>query len=493
MAISILEVPQLVQPVYNPMWIKASSNKTAEESFYFTFDLFVNNVYVTTNRLLPRPGTNQVIYSPSSILEAYLSYDKSHNYINTSASTESIISYKVIIGEEYVTPWPFYNNAYVASGIYSGYTSFYSTGATANPYVSGDTVYVVQTSGYTSSIYNGTFTVLSANSTTIIVDMLHTINTPINGGNIYYSDRRKTNYTGSTFTGYSFNSVIQYEEIPTWDYMTYIPLSGSTSAKFLTNQPSEVKIRENERASIGYFNWGLFSGDSAVNGILITTYQKSGGTTPNLIVSSANAYSGTNTTTNGLINEFGVGTWNLNQIPNSAFYFGSQPVIDFNRDYKYDVQLYNFAALPASEIKTYILDDECTKYTPIRFMFLNSLGQFDYYTATLVSRETVSITRTSYQKVLDYNYSVGDRGKTIMALDAQQSYLATSNWINEETLAWLEEFFLSTEVYIINSDGSLMPVIVDNSSFEPKKRVNDGLLNQVFNYTKAIMKNTARN
>ena len=50
----------------------------------------------------------------------------------------------------------------------------------------------------------------------------------------------------------------------------------------VTIQPSEVKIRENELASISYFNYGQFNGDGAISDILVTTYQKSGGTTINL-------------------------------------------------------------------------------------------------------------------------------------------------------------------------------------------------------------------
>lgn len=495
MAISFIQKPSLILPTYNPIYVKVSSTKTAEDGYNFRFDLYKDGSYITTNRLLARPGTDEAIYTPARVLESYLSYDLSQNTINTSASTNCIDQYTVVCGEEYVLPWEFYDNEYVFSGIYSGYTKFYTTGATANPYVSGDTVYVIQDAGYTTSLYNGTFTVLSANSTSIIVNVKHTISTPANGGVIYYSDRRKTTFTAATATtsGYSFNAVIQYEEIPSWNYLQYIPLSGSTDAKFLTNQPSQVKIRDNEKASISYFNYGQLSGSSAINSILLTTYQKSGGTRQSLIVSSADADLSTKNTTNGLINHFGVGPWNLNQIPNGEIFGDVQPLIDGDRDTKYEVQLYNYAALPTSEIKTYIIDNECSKYEGVRFMFLNSLGAFDYYTATLVSRENVSISRTTYQKVLDYNYQVGDRGKTILDLDVQQSYIATSNWIDEETLAWLGELFWSTEVYVINSDGSLTPVVVDNSNYEPKKRVNDGLFNQQFTYTKAIKKNTQRN
>ena len=55
-----------------------------------------------------------------------------------------------------------------------------------------------KTQGITSSIYNGTFTVLSSTTSSVIVGLIHSINTPINSGKIYYSDKRKTSISTST-------------------------------------------------------------------------------------------------------------------------------------------------------------------------------------------------------------------------------------------------------------------------------------------------------
>lgn len=636
MATTIIHTPQIIQPVYNPLVYQVYSNKTNEEGFIFNFDLYVNGVYITSNKLLPIPNQNYTYYSPDSIIQSYLSSDRGYNYINTSATTNSICQYSINFKEEYINPWVFTSNRAVSGGTYNGKTEFYSTGTTSNPYVSGDTIYVVQNSGYTSSIYNGTFTVLSSTTSSVIVGLIHSINTPINSGKIYYSDKRKTSINTSTehisnttmsgspgngwssytdfcfntfelngsgflqltldddfcsinfsstatlttplveggkylvtftvdevfnpsngaegvrinlggtlseyftgtgtftkemvcgntglvkleafldadtgnygthrikigscnvtnviyYSGYTFNSVLQYDEYPNWDYTDYVSISGSTGIKFLTNQPSEVKIRENELASISYFNYGQFNGDDAISDILVTTYQKSGGTTINLIKSSANIYSGTNQTTGGLINIFGVGPSNLNQIPNSSFYYGGQPVIDFNRDYKYDVQLYNFSSVPVSEVKTYLLDDKCTKFDVKRFMFLNRMGQYDYFSATLLSNETTDINKTTYTKVLPYNYNIGDRGKTILNIDANKTFRVSSDFINQETADWLEELFTSPEVFIINGNGTLTPIIINNTSIERFISTNKKLFNYTFEYTNSYKVNTQNN
>ena len=42
----------------------------------FNFDLYVNGVYITSNKLLPIPNQNYTYYSPDSIIQSYLSSDQ---------------------------------------------------------------------------------------------------------------------------------------------------------------------------------------------------------------------------------------------------------------------------------------------------------------------------------------------------------------------------------------------------------------------------------
>lgn len=196
MAITILSTPQTVQPVYNPIYIRTSSDETSQEAFSFIYDLYVNGSFVNRDRLLSRPGTSEAIYSPARILESYVSFDKYHNISGVHPSQEAIDKYEIVVGEEWVNYWEYYDNSSVGGSL-SGYTQLYTITGATNDFAVGDKVYVQQTSGYTSSSYNGVFTVLSASSTSIVIDVPHTT-TPVNGGTVTYSDKRKTIYTGST-------------------------------------------------------------------------------------------------------------------------------------------------------------------------------------------------------------------------------------------------------------------------------------------------------
>jgi hypothetical protein len=622
--ITILSQPTLIQPVYNPIYITVSSDKTNEESFMFVFDLYVNGVFVNRDRLLPRPGTNKTIYSPARILESYVSDDKTQNNSIAVASTNCIDMYEVKCKEEYVNYWHFYDNS-VDTLSSTSYTLLYSNTGELQPFAINDYVVVIQDPGYTYAGYNGVHKVTNTSSTSILININH-INTVVNGGKVTYADKRKTIYsayqlitdtsfnaptswtsygpdvnsnrfyvnsgelkfeqanvttmpnstissiptvlipgtvyncsitvsnilnpsngafyfvilvggngytisgsitpitytfsvtcgTGTDFkifvdmslsntatfgahhlrfsdvtctgetnlTGYDFNGVIQYEEIANgWNYTKY-KLQNNTS-KFLTNKPLTVKTSINDRGSISFMNiQTLTSGEKYWMRVI---EQPSNITTLIPIVALE-----TQPNTNSKILSCGIYPYNINLYS----------TIITNTTKSYSIQIINEIDpignpgnySDISEIKYFELSDDCSRFEPIRFMFLNSLGAYDYYNATLLSRTNINIQRDAFIKTLEPGFVIGDRGKTNININAQESYIINTDWISEETAKWLSyEFFTSKEIYTIDSNGVNTPIILDNNSVEVKKTVNDKLLNYVFNFTKAIPINTTRN
>lgn len=627
MPVSVTHTPIPLSPAYNPIYFTVDSNNTSQQGFNYIFDLYINGSFVVRDRLLPRPGVTSTIYSPARILESYVSFDKSQNLTGITASTNCIDEYTVNFGEEYLNYW-YFNNISSTTGPFSAYTTFTTTGTTANPFISGDTVFIQQNSGYTFGGYNGVSTVLDFTSTSIIVNIPYVSSSSL-GGSIIYSDKRKTIFTGNTellpdpnflnqsfwttygpdasnnsialngsgqlnwqqysastfinkytqaigvtfssgtvytvtyevfdtfpalgpqysffvlgdatgttnygtgvftesivcgpgnnlklyggstgtslqgitfenisvkfpdtFSSYDFNGVLQYEQIPTWDFTTYI--MQDSASKFLTNQPSTVKSCLSDRGSIGWLNWPSFTLSAANYFVVVTTNYDSGPGYPLLF--PVPQMTGI-TNTNDIILEFPAYPWNLNKASQDLLAIDVIVPSTLN----YGITLYaEFDPIgnpgiytQISETKTFDMDCQCSKYEPVRFMFLNRLGQFDYFTANLLSRTNIALNRTTFEKTLGYNYQVGDRGKTVLSINAQESYQITCNWVNQDTSDWLVELFTSPEVYVLdNTTGALTPIVIDNSSIEKKKRVNDQLLNYIFNYTKAVEINTQRN
>lgn len=290
-------------------------------------------------------------------------------------------------------------------------------------------------------------------------------------------------------SGYTWNSTLKYEQQPYFNW-TNFQLSGVTG-RFLTNAPLTQKIRANERASLSFLN---FSGGNASYPTVpkyfrVRSYQNSGGSRSVYITDSVNTASTISQTTPNLLQHLGCGPWNFSQLTSNMLFNSSLPVINTNTDYKYDITgMYtddNGVLQPCSSAMTYSIDTNCYRYQPVRFMWLNKLGGMDYFTALLVSRHTNNITRNTFQKVLPFNYVVGNRGKTVTDVDIQETVVVTTDWVTDAESTWLQEFFQSPEAYELHDDGTILPIIIDNASVEDKKKINDGLINYEFNYSYA--------
>lgn len=418
MAITLVTRPQLVMPVYNPMYFRPSSTNVAQDNFNFLYDIYTGTTGTTTinNERLPVYPDGLGQFSPAGILESILTYDLPFNITGGTTQTNTLTRYYVYFGEQY-------------GSLTTGVTSY---------------------------------------------------------RNLAWA------------SGYTFTSVLNYDEVPSWQYSAYT-LSDSTK-KFLTKSPSTIYIRDNDRETLSYLN--IPSGDTGNvankigKAVLITTYQKSGGTTINFIYVPTS----TGNTINAKLMHFGSGIWNLNNAPASLFTFGvGQPgnVVNVDRDYKYEVSVWAADSpvaidIPISETKTYYIDDTCTKYQPVRLTWLNSYGGWDYYNFILVSRNTFNVTRNTYKRNLNYNYTVGNVGFIVGDIQARESTQVTSDWLGDQQSQWMKELLKSKAVYELRSDGSYLPIILDASSVEIKKTVNDKLINYEFGYTYAFKVGTMR-
>lgn len=616
MAISIISYPQDYMPVYNYINLSTSSTKTSEEGFNFLFDVYVNGTYITRNKLQPYPGSINTTYSPASLLESYVSYDKHHNILIETPSINAIDKYEIHIGEEYIQYWNFFDTQYdsfsassytVLAGLtsskhsfsvndyinvsntlvgtfngthkivnipndhtvvinktfistplnpgkatwsdhrksvyidnelvvnpgmtfsYAGWTSQFNS-----PYnnyisltnfdnqltmnVSDDTgvTYMTSTGSTTETLspgtkYKVTFTTTSINNpsggdqyvrvslggnlgtkniglgtfvetitcgagTGLNVDLHMVTNTSIYGGHSTKIDN--FSITLSPVSGYDFNGVIQYEEVPVWDYNKFN--IGDITKKFLTNTPSVVKTTLLDRGSIGFMNIGATT--PTIYSYVLNVEDISGVITS---YSSPSSIIGKTTITNDKVINFPSNPWNIN---------GGGSVITSTTK-RYTIQIWNDSPDPVTELKTFELDHCGTRFEPVRFMFLNTLGQFDYYNATLLSRTTIGLSRDIIKKPLSRTYTQGDRGDTVINVKAQESYIINTDWISEETAHWLTyEFVTSNEIYVLdNVTGLLTPIVLTTSDWEDKKRVNDKLLNYTISYTKAVGLNTKRN
>lgn len=310
-------------------------------------------------------------------------------------------------------------------------------------------------------------------------------------GESYGASGAIVQYTGLTnASGYTFNGVLPYEKLPYWKSSGYT-YSGKT---FLTNMPNPMLINSTDVATISFFN--NLSANTATY-IQLTTYQNSGGTVQynlNNLAYSSNTW----TYAPNIINHFGTGISNLNN-SNSLVLGGgiTIPLVNINTDYQYSIQLCysSFGTLyPLSQIQFYIINNRCSKYQPVRLMWKNQLGGWDYFSFNLVSRSYVNSTKSTFKKILPYNYKSGMRGTTVLNQTNQQTSLVNTDWINDSQMNWLvTDLFVSAEVYELSSTGVILPIILTDTNIENQKQINDKLFQKSFAYEYAYELNSTRN
>jgi hypothetical protein len=200
-----------------------------------------------------------------------------------------------------------------------------------------------------------------------------------------------------------------------------------------------------------------------------------------------------------MIQSIGVGPDNIN---NSTLATGSQPVID-STVYSYSVVLQDNTNTATSPTMYFTVDKRCSKFEPKNLWWLNRLGGFDSYDFTMRNKKNVVSSRTEYTRIIgsldtsvspdQWNYTIGDRGRTTMSVNVNESNQYQSNWLTELEAAWMEELFTSPEVYTMDGNGDLDPLIIKTTNFEEKVKSVTKNINYIIDVDKAYSINIQRN
>ena len=184
----------------------------------------------------------------------------------------------------------------------------------------------------------------------------------------------------------------------------------------------------------------------------------------------------------------------INDIASSELLSGSQPIITSTAT-SYSIQLFNNTT-EESIVMCYNIDTEC-RYQTRRIEFLNSLGGFDYFNFTQVSRHSEQIERKFFKQNADdltasgsINYDISNREKVQYYTKSMPSLKLVSNWISYEKFNWLLEMIESPEIYLIDTytnDNTLetfnrrVPIKNIKENWEEKRSDTDQLFNLEIN------------
>jgi hypothetical protein len=313
------------------------------------------------------------------------------------------------------------------------------TFSTIHDFIAGDIITINKDNKNFNPQYDGTCSVVSVvNTVSIKTDKVFSTTILANESGVITNQFRISGTSSDYFT---WNGTRQYTE-RTKDFRQYIigTVSAGTAGKFLTNYDlsvyKPVRLDDYETLSMilptsplnpYYVSVSTFNSNNS----LIGTY--------GLTFSATNTYRKVDIPV-GPMNLINLGIPFINTTTGGS-------VVD---NYTIHVKNSQFGfPTSVSEFRKYKIDNTCSNYEKQRLVFLNRLGGYDYFNFTLDSKRTLAITRTEYEKMLNWNYNVGDRGKTILAQKAEVKMTMNSNWITENDSLWLEELLTSPEVFLL--------------------------------------------
>jgi hypothetical protein len=296
-----------------------------------------------------------------------------------------------------------------------------------------------------------------------------------------------TVYAGQTSgtVNYAYNGVFDFLDFQNYSQTPYLIGLATNTAKFLTNAPTSVYIRSTENA---WLHAMTDIADSIVRARVIT-YNAAGAVIQ--VVEIVNPYAAVLNDQSKFV-RFDTGTKNLNLISSGDIIIGAQPIITASVQH-YTVELIDTNGDTSSEVRTYVINDACSKYEAYRFHFLNKPSGFDSFTFNRLSRQTSAIARQRYKKNLGtitpvtgaYGYSKSDAQDVIFDVNLKDGIGISSDWLTDAESAWLEELVSSPVVFHDHPTHGLIAVNILNATFEPRKSVNDKIVNLLitFEYT----------
>lgn len=128
----------------------------------------------------------------------------------------------------------------------------------------------------------------------------------------------------------------------------------------------------------------------------------------------------------------------------------------------FTVELLDAGGSNISESYRFCLDKKC--YPNSRnIVFLNRYGGFDSYRMTRRLTSTVKTNKTTYQRGLDKNFNISDRGESVIGSRSFDEREIWSTWLNEGQTYWLEELYTSKHVYLVeevNGTDEYIPIVI---------------------------------
>jgi hypothetical protein len=154
----------------------------------------------------------------------------------------------------------------------------------------------------------------------------------------------------------------------------------------------------------------------------------------------------------------------------------------------YTVQPWDASAAIGTTLRYEIVCNQ--KYPNIRIKWKNRYGQFDWYNFNLVSRESFSTERKTYQPTIGtwegstLTYQNYDTANTAYIVDSKQGLSVNTNWLDDAYNDILKELLVSDEIYWVYDEANQLvrPISITTQNIVFKTGVVDKLIQYQFDF-----------
>lgn len=479
MAVTLISAPEDFSPVYNAIeWVFSSPNYTRCD-FNYICDVYVNGSFAIRLRAEPEGVNGYGYIRLDRVLQDFISKDFKHDLVGFASNDNSSCEYYIEVREQYNSNYattcigPKTLSSVLYSSLGSPNNIFGWNGALqykeyldfkgGDPYFlvdSYDTKFLnnvpnflrvpyhkcsIPTFNYTidGAVYNAGFAdfLLDGGSGGVILPNGTTFSYTVDDGTTLGISNPGT----GTITGYNAITFRHQTNVVAANNVGVV-ISGT-----LTLTPIE-KVKSN--------GWMVFSflqdyTNNVADSLEVKTYD-----TSNVLIDT---YSISNAINNKTHLSVGVGPNNLNDW--GATQSPAIEIIDETVKY-YSVQLLDSGNVAVSELKYLKIDARETRFKKYRLHWSTKRGGYDSYTFDLLSAYNIDSGQETFTKILNSDYTEGDRGETTINVDARERYKFQTNQLQRIDAVWTKELYNSSDIYVVDNTPKEVDYPVTNFVYD---------------------------
>tara|TARA_R110000772_G_scaffold62026_2_gene139461 strand:+ start:1068 stop:2360 length:1293 start_codon:yes stop_codon:yes gene_type:complete len=264
-----------------------------------------------------------------------------------------------------------------------------------------------------------------------------------------------------------------------FDYNDFIINTASTTKRFLTSAPSTRYVNTGQSAWLHYIVTDKFA-----KMYEIKSYSEADAAGTLLATGIVTSPYATASTYDERFWRIPIGPSDITKI-DASLMSASTPTTVLNGAKSYVIRLLNTSLAQVSEAVTFNVDQQCSKYEPVRLHWLNKLGGIDSMNFNLKSIEKTDVKRESYHQQhhtftgFAYDYTKASRGQVDYDIKMTETLKVNTDYLTEAESIWMEDLFTSPVVYR-ELNNELISMNITGKSIQKKTSLNDKLMQYSF-------------